>query len=100
MDKFVRSRWKLEFVAELVTENNEHVRSPVVRTSTRHTKRSVVEPYPIEVNGKNDFVLANDSIDHVNLKKKKKQTCRTLSERKAVRANERIHKWINGQYNL
>lgn len=61
-----------------MTENDGHVRSSVVRTSTKHTKRPIVQLYPIEVDGKTDFVVTNDSIDHVNFEK---STCRTLSEK-------------------
>ncbi|CAC5404281.1 unnamed protein product [Mytilus coruscus] len=67
-DKFCR--WKLAIVEELVTENDGHVRSAVVRTNTGHTKRPIVQLYPSEVDGKTDFVLTNDSIDHVNFEKK------------------------------
>ncbi|CAC5405495.1 unnamed protein product [Mytilus coruscus] len=56
---------------ELVTENDGHVRSAVVRTSTEHTKRPIVQLYPIEVDGKTDFVLTNDSINHVNFIRKR-----------------------------
>ena len=88
-----RNKWKLGVIEDLVTGNDEHVRSAIVRTRSGRTSRPIVKLYPIELteidNAKSFDRKCDDPQESMNIRKP--------SQREAAnRARDNIHKWTHG----